>query len=69
MEIKRNRDKSFEIKQPYLIGRIVKLLEIDDKVHPKSTPVTKPLLHKDQDAAPRVRKWNYRAAVGMFNYL
>ena len=50
MVIERNEDKSFEIKQPYLIERILSLLEIDDKVKSKSTPVSK---------ARRVRKWNY----------
>ena len=69
MVIDRNEDKSFEIRQPYLIERILNLLEIDSKVNSKPTPVSKPLLHKDKDAAPRARKWNYRAAVGMLNYL
>ena len=45
------------------------LLELDEKVNSKSTPVSKPLLHKDKEAEPRVNKWNYRAAVGMLNYL
>ena len=44
-------------------------MEIDDKVNHKSTPVTKPLLHKDKDADSRVRSWNYRSAIGMLNYL
>lgn len=69
MEIQRNTDKSFEIKQPFLIDRILSLLEIDDKVNPKNTPVSKPLLHKDKEAAPRARSWNYRAVIGMLNYL
>ena len=69
MVIERNKDKSFETKQPYLIERILNLLEIDDNVKSKSTPVSKPLLHKDKEADPRVRTWNYRAAVGMLNYL
>ena len=69
VDIVRNNDKSFELRQPYLIDRILKLLEIDDKVNPRNTPVTKPLLHKDKDAANRVRPWNYRAAIGMLNYL
>ena len=56
--IQRNKDKSFEIKQPYLVERILKLLEIDDKVNAKPTPVSKPLLHKDIDADSRVRSWN-----------
>ena len=69
MVIERDKDKSFEIKQPFLIERIFSLLEIDDKVKSKETPVFKPLLHKDKEAAPRVRKWNFRAAIGMMNYL
>ena len=69
MVIERNKDQSFEMKQPFLIDRILALLEIDDKVHSKSTPVVKPLLHKDKEADPRVRTWNYRAAIGMLNYL
>ena len=56
MVIDRNEDKSFEIKQPFLIERIPKLLEIDDKVNSKTTPVTKPLLHNDKEVDPRVRE-------------
>ena len=33
MDIERNKDKSFEIKQPYLIQRILDLLELNDKVN------------------------------------
>ena len=35
----------------------------------KKTSVSKPLLHKDKEAAPRTRSWNYREAIGMLNYL
>ena len=69
MVIERRKDNSFEIKLPFLIDRILTLLEIDDKVNSKSTPVTKTILHKDKEADLRVRSWNYRAAVGMLNYL
>ena len=55
MVIDRAEDKSCEIKQPFLIERILNLLEIDDKVNSKSTPVVKPLLYKDKDAEPRVK--------------
>ena len=45
-------DKIFKISQPYLTERIISFLEIDDNDHKvetnaKSTPVGKPLLHKD----------------------
>ena len=68
MMIERNKDTFFEI-QIIFTYRILTLLEIDDKVDPKSLPVTKPLLHKDKKADPRVRFWNYRAAIGILNYL
>ena len=48
MAIQRNKDKSFEIKQPFLIDGILALLEIDDNVNSKLTLVSKTLLHKDK---------------------
>ena len=69
VDIVRNEDKSYELRQPFLINRILKLLELDDKVNSKSTPVSKPLLHKDKEGAPRVMSWSYRSAIGMMNYL
>ena len=50
----RNSEKSFEIKKTFLIERILDLLELDEKENSKSTPVSKPLLHKE--AEPRVKK-------------
>ena len=44
--IERNKDKFFEMKQHFLIDGILALLEIDEKVNHKSTPVVRPLLHK-----------------------
>ena len=35
----------------------------------KSTPVGKPLLHKDLSVKPRKEAWNYWTAVGMLSYL
>ena len=55
VDIVRNKDQSFELRQPFLIDRILKLLEIDEKVNPRKTPVSKPLLHKDKKAAERAR--------------
>ena len=65
----RNEDKSFEFRQPYLVQRILTLLEIDGKVKSHPIPVCKPLLHEDKDGEPRVRHWKYRSAIGMLNYL
>ena len=69
MMIERNKNKSFEIKQPFLIDRILALLDLDDKVNHKSTPITKPLIHKDKEADSRVRYWNYIASIGILDYL
>ena len=35
----------------------------------KSTPVGKPLLHKDLSGKPRKETWNYQTAVGILTYL
>ena len=44
-------------------------MEIDNKMNPKYTPVTKPLLHKDKEGDPRKTNWNHRQVIGMLNYL
>ena len=62
-------NSSFELKQPYLIDHILKLLEINDDFNDQTTPATKPLLHKDENSNPRKCKWNYLQAIGMLNYL
>ena len=55
VDIVRNEDKSFEFRQPYLIQRILTLLEIDEKVKSRPILVCKPLLHKDKNGDPRIR--------------
>ena len=50
------------------MSRIIDYVELGD-AHPKLTPIGKPLLCKDLDGTPRKNIWNYRAAVGMLNYL
>ena len=52
IEITQINDKIFKISQPYLTDRIISFLYIDANDHnvetnAKSTPVGKPLLHKD----------------------
>ena len=60
---------SFEMKQPFLIGRILDLLEVNEGDNSKPTPATKPVLTKDADGEPRFHDWNYRQAIGMMSYL
>ena len=74
IEITQLSGNRFKISQPYLIDRIVALLNLnqDDlgfNTNPKTTPVGKPVLNKDLDGKPRKEDWNYRTAVGMLTYL
>ena len=74
IEITQLDDKRFKISQPYLTDRMLSFLNIDANDHnvetnAKSTPVGKPLLHKDLSGKPRKNTWNYCTAVGMMTYL
>jgi hypothetical protein len=74
IEITQLDDQRFKLCQPFLIDRIVSFLGIDKNefdidTNTKSTPVGKPLLHKDLEGKPRKETWNYRTAVGMLTYL
>ena len=61
----------FEMKQPYLIDRILETLGLKDasNVNEKKTPANTVLLNRDLDGKPRKKKWNYRQVVGMLGYL
>ena len=70
IEITQLDNKIFKISQPYLIDQIISFLNIDANDHnvetnAKSTPVGKPLLHKDLSGKPRKETWNYRTSVGI----
>ena len=74
IEITQLDENRFKISQPYLIDRIVSLLnlnpdELGHRTNPKATPVGKPVLNKDLAGKPRKEDWNYRTAVGMLTYL
>ena len=50
-------EKRFRVSHPFLIGRIISILNIDKNdygmnTNAKSTPVCKPLLHKDLSGKP-----------------
>ena len=70
VEITQLEDERFKISRPYLTDQIISFLDIDANDHnvetnAKSTPVGKPLLHKDLSGKPRKEIWNYSTDVGM----
>jgi hypothetical protein len=74
IDIKRLGKKEFEISQPFLVNRILQLLDLDhgttnSKCNEKFTPAASQVLNKDTLGKPRKRTWNYRTAVGMLSYL
>ena len=71
VEVTKKEDGTVELKQKYLIERILKALSLDLEMTDasKPTPAIKPLLHKDLAGLPRKYDWSYRSIVGMLGYL
>ena len=70
LEFMRNDDGTMELRQQFLIERIIKALSFKDNVTEKSVnPVSKPLLHKDENGPPQKHDWHYRSLIGILNYL
>ena len=71
VDIKYKARGQIELVQPFLIQRVIDLLglESESTYNTKTTPATKPLLHKDLKGESRKNSWNYRQAVGMLTYL
>ena len=71
VDVQHRNDGSFELKQPFLIQRIIDLLGLEGESNhnSKPTPATKPLLHKDENGEVRRNSWSYRRAIGMLTYL
>ncbi len=69
--VKDKKSNSIELKQKFLIERIIQAVGLDKELSSasKPSPVIKPLLHKDLDGLPRKYEWNYRSLVGMIGYL
>ncbi len=64
-----NKDGSFEMRQPFLIQKILDLVGLDGNASSRPTPSILPLLHKDVSGIERHQQWSYRSAVGMLTYL
>ena len=74
VDMHKHQDGKLELRQPFLIERILKLLnsegeKFDSKQNSRPTPAVKPLLFKDTDGPERKCSWNYRQAIGMLTYL
>ena len=74
IEINHLGEKRFKISQPFMIDIIISFLNIYTnefglRTNSKSTPVGKPLLHKDLSGKPRKENCNYQTSVGMLTYL
>jgi len=74
IEITQRENGEFEMAQPFLINRILSLLDLEDNGYDTSTngrltPAAAQVLNKDLDGKPRKKEWAYRTAVGMLSYL
>ena len=72
VDISRLPDGGFTLSQPFLIDRIITLLQFDPKMTKGvqgNTPASYPLLSKDENGLPRKCSWKYRTAIGMLGYL
>ena len=70
VEFTRHKDGTLELKQEFLIQRIINAMTFDCSImNGKDNPAVKPLLHKDTDGPPRKHDWHYRSLIGMLNYL
>ena len=69
VKIVTHQDRSFEMRQPFLIKKIVDFIEMSNDTNPKDIPLGKSLMHKDLLVVEQKQSWNYRSAVGMLNYL
>ena len=73
IEITHIDEKRFKVSKHFLINMIISLLNTDTNnysmdTNAKSTPVGKPLVHKDLYGKPRTDAWNYQTEVGMLKY-
>jgi len=68
IDIQRHSDGSLELIQPGLIAKIISSAGLEDNSVQHDTPATT-ILHADLSGPAREHTWNYRALVGMLNYL
>ena len=66
VDVKYKKNGSFELIQPFLIERLLKLIGLngDSTINTRDRPEVKPILHKDHKGLPRKYNWKYRQAIG-----
>ena len=70
VEIEKLKGNEFILRQPFLIQRILKALNVDEgNYNKRDVPVIGPLLSRDEKGAKRKHDWSYRSAIGMLGYL
>ena len=65
VEIRPLKGNNFELCQPYLIKKVLDLLDLKHSVKGNSRPANKKLLSWDENGPYRKNSWHYRSAVVM----
>ena len=61
VNMQKYKDGRYELRQPFLIDRIIEALNLDNtNTQKRPIPVCKLLLHKDLKGKSRVKTWNCR---------
>jgi histone deacetylase 1/2 len=72
VRISKHADGSVEMIQPRMIERALQIvgLPLNEKSKVHDTPAeVRPILGNDPNGSPRKETWNYRAVIGVLNYL
>ena len=65
VEINPIKSETFELFQPYLIKKVLELLDLTHSVKGYSSPANKKLLSRDENGPPWKHSRHYRSAVGV----
>ena len=69
VEIRPLKGDTFELCQPYLIKKVLDLLDLPHSVKVNSRPANNKLLSQDYNGPSLKHSWHYQSAVGMLSYL
>ena len=67
-DVKTHKNSDIELRQPFLIDRLVECMELE-QANEHDVPAVSLLLHKDLEGVKRVGTWNFRFVVRMLNYI